>query len=341
MSIDLSTLGTHFIVGLMDTSLLEKERELLQELRPIGIIIFKRNIEDSDSWQARLRELIDESKSLVQRDRFFVSIDHEGGRVHRLRAPITHFPPACKWKGETFYVAQSMGRELKELGFNLDFAPVLDVYSEEKNTVIGDRAFGSTPHEVVLRGKEFIAGLHSQGVLACGKHFPGHGGTVADSHFELPVRDCSLSQLRATDIAPFSELAASPLQLMMTAHVLYPALDRQWPATLSHCVLTDLLRGQMDFQGAVVSDALEMNALSGLSPSTIVLQAMKAGVDLNLVAEPKENSPLERAMDLAVRAKNRIDSGELDQAILNKARKRIDDVFNFLESLAPVEIDTP
>jgi beta-glucosidase-like glycosyl hydrolase len=97
----------------------------------------------------------------------------------------------------------------------------------------------------------------------------------------------------------------------------------------------------MDFQGAVVSDALEMNALSGLSPSTIVLQAMKAGVDLNLVAEPKENSPLERAMDLAVRAKNRIDSGELDQAILNKARKRIDDVFNFLESLAPVEIDTP
>ena len=332
----LEELGQHFIVGLAGTELSETEQRYLQELKPAGIILFSYNFKEASfpKWCHSLKKLVDQCRELCQRDNLIVSIDHEGGRVHRTPAPITHFLAAREWKEQTAEVAKAMAQELRALSCNLSYAPVLDIDSEPQNTVISKRAFCTSTEGTTKLALEFYHALEAEGVLACGKHFPGHGGTIADSHFELPVLKRTKEELLQSELVPFQALIQDGLQCLMSAHVLYPELDPKNPATISKTILKDLLRDELSFQGVIISDALEMKALSSISLEEMLEKAIQASVDLLLVAQPKAQEPLEMAYKLAKNLENILSSGRIADATLNSSQARIGKLFKRIDSLS-------
>lgn len=293
--------GDHFIVGLAGSELSKTEATLLKTLQPLGIILFAHNIDKAaaENWPAKLKRLIADAKTASKNEQLLVSVDHEGDRVHRFPDPVTRFPAGINWKENAAAVATAMARELRALDINLSYAPVLDVWHEAKNTVIGRRAFGKTPEEVTPRALAFLQALEQAGVLGCGKHFPGHGGTVADSHNEMPRLDASRAELDNCDIKPFQALIKQGLHLLMTSHVLYPALDEAFPATCSVKILNNLLRKELGFSGVVITDALDMRALARMTDIEKALRFMQASGDVLLVAQPKVEIPATRALEMA------------------------------------------
>jgi beta-N-acetylhexosaminidase len=182
-----------------------------------------------------------------------------------------------------------VGEELAALGIGWDFAPVLDVHTNPDNPVIGERAFATDPDAAAAHALAFWRGLRGAGLVGCGKHFPGHGDTRTDSHLELPVVPHDLDRLRRIELAPFAAAARAGMEAFMTAHVLYPALDPDRPATLSRRIATDLLRGELGFAGVLVSDDLGMKAVADrYSIEELAVGAVEAGVDHLLVREPAE-----------------------------------------------------
>jgi beta-N-acetylhexosaminidase len=230
-----------------------------------------------------------------------VAMDQEGGLVQRVRAPATQWPPMLSHDGlpagEDESVAQAVGRaigdELRALGVDIDFAPVLDVHTNPANPVIGERAFGRDPASVVRRGLAFARGLAAAGVIACGKHFPGHGDTDTDSHLELPRIEHAWDRLDQVELAPFRAAAAAELPMIMTAHVVFAALDRDRPATLSEAVVTGLLRGKLGYRGVVVSDDLDMRAItSHFGADHAAIASIRAGCDVLLLCRDEHNQVL-------------------------------------------------
>ncbi len=292
-------LGDHFIVGLKGLKIEAKEREQLSKLSPLGIIIFAHNLSDSEQWPQDLLELINDAQEIIGREKLIVSIDHEGGKVHRLKSPSTCFPSGNCWGSSAGAVGEAMAKELSSLGINLNFAPVLDIHSEPENPVIGVRALGEDPETVERSAIEFLDAMESSGVLGCGKHFPGHGATLTDSHLELPVLNISKTEMAQRELLPFRSLIAHGIKMIMTAHVLYPKLDPDYPATLSKKILHDLLREELGFKGVVISDALEMKAMNQDSQVKNAELALSAGVDILLLAQSENNSPAEDALKVA------------------------------------------
>lgn len=318
--------GIHFLVGLTGTTLEKPEADFLAKLRPAGIILFLRNIEQTPDWPVKLHKLIQDARDVVQRPGFVVSIDHEGGRVHRLMPPVTQFPPAVTWREHSKAVGRAIGSELRALGFNLNFAPVLDVLREPTNRVIGERAFSNSPTEAARFALEFLDGMESEGVLGCGKHFPGHGATVADSHLELPICSLSRSELESCELIPFKEYLKRNPPLMMTAHVLFPKLDTENPGTVSWRIISGLLRKELGFRGAVISDALEMGAMSHLSREEMAIKILRAGGDLLMIAQPPIGVPAEIALSM----KNAI-ADTLTFSELSESRARISNLLALVE----------
>jgi len=222
-----------------------------------------------------------------------VSVDQEGGAVARLKAPFTVLPPmrALGDRGDLDLiraVGGQLGRELGAAGFNVDYAPVIDVDTNPANPIIGDRSFARDPALVARCAAALLAGLHDHGVTGCGKHFPGHGDTDVDSHLDLPVIGHDRARLDAVELLPFRALAAE-LRLVMTAHVLFPALDPRWPATLSPQILGPLLRVSCQYAGVIVSDDLEMQGIAKvLDSGACVRRGLAAGVDLFLVCRRRD-----------------------------------------------------
>jgi beta-N-acetylhexosaminidase len=221
-----------------------------------------------------------------------IAVDQEGGLVQRVRAPATRWPPMMAHDGlptgEDERVAEQVGRaigdELRALGFDIDFAPVLDVHTNPANPIIGERAFGRDAQTAARRALAFARGLDAAGVLACGKHFPGHGDTDTDSHLELPRVDHAWDRLEAIELAPFKLAAQANLPMLMTAHVVFAALDAKRPATLSEQVVTGLLRGKLGYRGVIVSDDLDMRAIAGqMGIDHAAVQAIRAGCDVLLL----------------------------------------------------------
>jgi beta-N-acetylhexosaminidase len=224
-----------------------------------------------------------------------IAVDQEGGRLQEWGPPHRDPLPRAADLGAQFAtsgdpdvvltVARRVGRELRAGGINVDFAPVLDVHTNPDNPIIGDRSFGSDPQLVGEVGVLFIEGLHEQRVVACGKHFPGHGDTAQDSHLALPTVSHDAARLQRVELAPFVRSIAAGLQMIMTAHVLYPALDRQRPATVSPAILHNLLRERLGFDGVVITDDLKMQ---GIRDEYDLLEggvaAIEAGCDLLLTA---------------------------------------------------------
>jgi beta-N-acetylhexosaminidase len=230
-----------------------------------------------------------------------IAIDQEGGLVQRVRAPATVWPPmmahdelAAPLDTETAeHVGRAIGDELRALGFDIDFAPVLDVHTNPANPIIGDRAFGHDATTVTRRALAFARGLDAAGMLACGKHFPGHGDTDTDSHLALPRIDHDWARLERVELAPFKAAAAANLPMIMTAHVVFAALDAQRPATLSEQVITGLLRTRLGYRGVIVSDDLDMKAIAAhMGVDEAAVGAIRAGCDVILLCGNEDHQRL-------------------------------------------------
>ncbi len=250
-----------------------------------GFILFRRNL-GTPAEVVRLTAQLAQSTPADLPP--FIALDQEGGRVARLGAPVLRLPP-MRVLGDlddarlTEEAAALLGRQLAALGFTLDFAPVLDVDTNPLNPVIGDRSFGREPARVITHARAFARGLARSGVYACGKHFPGHGDTLEDSHLALPRLALGRARLSAVELAPFAALAAE-LPMLMTAHVVFDAIDRGVPATLSTRAITQLLRAELGYSGLLFSDDLEMKAISeryGIGEAAV--RAIEAGCDALLV----------------------------------------------------------
>jgi len=282
--------GRYLIVGIdpEGTGDLPPILDLLTEVKPLGVILFARNMPD----RAALDRLI---AALVAHDpEMLLAIDHEGGRVHRLPQPFTRFAPALKLTrlgdpGFIREVARAQAAELRAAGFHINFAPVLDVHTNPANPIIGDRAFGTTPEEVIHFALPYLQGLTEGGILGCGKHFPGHGDTAVDSHFELPSIEHDAERLRTLELVPFQRAIAQGVPMIMTAHVVCRALDAQVPASLSKTIVDGWLRRRLGYDGVIVSDDLEMRAIAdhfGLGDASV--RAIHAGSDIVLVCKTPE-----------------------------------------------------
>lgn len=280
----------YLMVGFEGTDLPPWLRARLADGTVGGVVLFSRNVGDAHQVRDLCRKI--RAAAGDERPAPLIAIDHEGGRVVRLSHPdFTRFPPAraCalfEGGGETIAeeAGRAMGRELRAVGIDITFSPVFDVDSNPRNPVIGDRAFSNRPEEAACLGNAFARGTIASGVIPVGKHFPGHGNTETDSHLALPVVRSARSVLDARDLLPFREAIRAGIPALMTAHVLYPALDRKRVATLSPSILVDLLRTEMRFRGAVFSDALEMKAIADrYSAGEAAVLAVAAGCDAVLV----------------------------------------------------------
>jgi beta-N-acetylhexosaminidase len=254
-----------------------------------GVMLFRPNIVDP----AQVASLVTALRAAAPAEApLLISIDQEGGLVQRLRAPATVWPPmlavgAAGDAARTTAVGRALGEELAAVGVGWNFAPVLDVHTNPANPVIGNRAFGTTPEAVAAQALAFWRGLRGAGLVGCGKHFPGHGDTRTDSHLDLPVVAHDLERLRRVELAPFAAAARAGMEALMTAHVVYPALDPDRPATLSRRIATELLRGELGFRGVLVSDDLGMKAVADRYPiEALAVGALEAGVDHLLIREP-------------------------------------------------------
>jgi len=323
---DISAVGEHFLVGLRPTPTLDaRDRALLGELRPAGVVLFKSNFRHDlpyIDWLPVFAQLLEEVRAAIGRERIFIAIDHEGGRVCRTPPPLTRFSYAAQWAAEAAAVGRAMGTELASLGVNLSFAPVLDIHSNPINPVIGQRAFGETPERVVPPALAFMAALQGEGVLACGKHFPGHGDTDRDSHLELPVLRQDLAALEARELKPFEAAIRAGIPMLMTAHILLPAIDGDAPATLSKRINQTLLRGQLGFRGVIVTDDIGMRAVSQRfeNPAAAV-QVFAAGADLLMVCAHWTDTDRCRGFARALLAAER--TGALAPELLAASRRRI------------------
>lgn len=279
--------GQLLVVGFEGAELPTSVRDAIRAGLRGGVILFKRNLPDLEtSWRLcrSIREAFPPGIPPL------IAVDEEGGRVSRLPSPLQKLPP-MRWFGDrddvelTKRAARWVGRQLAAIGFTWNFAPVLDVDSNPQNPIIGDRSFSRDPAVVTRHALAFIEGLQSEGIAACGKHFPGHGDTALDSHLELPRVDHRRERLERVELQPFRTCSRADLASMMTAHVVYPALDAtEAPATVSHPILADLLRRELGFAGVVFSDDLEMGAIARhQSVESAACRALSAGCDALLL----------------------------------------------------------
>ena len=274
-------IGQLLIGSLPAKTITPEMRALAREFQLGGVTLFKRNIEAPE----QVAELSHDLQTLSAELPLWVAVDQEGGRVARLRAPFTEWPPMATLgrSGDerlAYRFAVALASELRAVGITLDYAPVLDIHTNPKNPVIGDRALGDDAAIVAKLGAAIVRGLQENGIAACGKHFPGHGDTSVDSHLALPLVEQPPDRIRRVECVPFREAIRNDVAFIMTAHVLVPSLDDQRPATLSPAIVRGLLREELDFNGVILSDDLDMKALtdSYTAPDAAV-QAIAAGCD--------------------------------------------------------------
>jgi beta-N-acetylhexosaminidase len=287
LNLSIEQLCGQLIVGGFDGHELTADyAEALGRGERAGAILFSRNIDSMKQVASLNRSII---AATPEAGPPFIVLDQEGGRVRRLRAPFVELPP-MRVLGEiddlelTHQAAELVARELRAIGVNMNFAPVMDVDSNPDNPVIGDRSFGRDPRAVAKHGVAFLRGLQSQHVLACAKHFPGHGDTASDSHLELPFVAHDEKRLAEVELPPFRAASGAGVAAMMTAHVVYRALDPDVPATLSRAICGSLLRKDMGFDGVLFCDDLEMGAIAdnwGIEHAAC--ESIWAGCDVLLV----------------------------------------------------------
>ncbi len=277
---------TPAIFGIAGHTLTADEHAFFKEADPAGYILFGRNCDNRE----QLRKLTDDLRNIHGREKLIVSIDQEGGRVARMKPPEWQKYPAGEAFAKLWNIApasaieaarvnaEAMGRELSEVGITVDFHAPFDVRRPETVDAIGDRALGSEPMQVAALGRAVLDGMGAAGVVGCLKHMPGHGRAICDTHKELPVVTASRQEL-AIDIEPFQKLSSHPLG--MSAHIVFEAWDASNPATQSATVIDEIIRGAIGFDGLLLSDDIDMDALEGSIPDRSE-RALGAGCDVVL-----------------------------------------------------------
>lgn len=326
-AVDLAGFGHHLIVGISGTSLSDDDKRLLEAIRPVGILLLARNFLHGrcyQEWIEQLSALLGDIKRFSGRSKMFFTLDHEGGNVIRTPSPITRFPYAYLLRERAYEVARATARELLSLGINVSWAPVADVHSNPSNPIIGYRAFSSNPHEVATFAQAYAQGLAEAGVIGCAKHFPGHGDTSTDSHLELPVLNITREALFERELVPFRALCDSGVPMVMTAHVLFPAVDPAEPATFSKALIYELLRHELRYKGIIVSDDLEMKAISRrVEEENAVVDPFIAGCDLTIVAR-YAHPRIDHIFNMAQTFGERCDSDSVFRDQIMHARGRVD-----------------
>ncbi|MDD5559810.1 beta-N-acetylhexosaminidase [Candidatus Methylomirabilis sp.] len=314
-------IGQLFILGFEGHEPSEVLETFVRDLTPGGLILFGRNLGSPEEIAALTNAL-----QVASPTSLFFAIDQEGGKVARLQPPFTQWPAASVYGTVgstelTYATAHAIAGELMAVGINMNMAPVLDVLSNPANPVMAGRCYGSDAHMVAQHGIACYRGLASKGVLAVGKHFPGHGDTLVDSHLALPVVPHDVGRLSAVELAPFAAAIRAGIPALMTAHLLLPALDPEQPATLSRPILTDLLREQLGFRNLIISDDLLMQGIAdNTPPGEAAVRFLEAGGDLMLICQD------ETVQRQAVRAvAEAIAAGRLSEARVRASYTRIAD----------------
>jgi beta-N-acetylhexosaminidase len=315
--------GQLAIAGFAGHSIPPDLRALAREFDLGGIILFARNVESPE----QVAEISREAQTLIHPDDgipLWVSVDQEGGRVARLKAPFTVWPPMITLgrSGDEKLAqrfATALAAELRAVGISLDYTPVLDIHTNPTNPVIGDRALAERAEDVARLGRAIIRTLQREGIAACGKHFPGHGDTSTDSHYELPLIEHPPDRLDAIELVPFRAAIEEDVAAIMTAHILIPALDESRPATLSPAAVDGLLKKKLGYKGLVLSDDLEMKAISGrLGIPEATVAAVGAGCDAVLMCGAAQDAQA-GALEAIIRA---IETGTLPMKRVEDALAR-------------------
>jgi beta-N-acetylhexosaminidase len=320
---ELETLAARMVgIGFSGTTIPAEVDALIQRgVR--SVIFFSRNVESAQQF-ADLAADVKERTS----EPLLTCVDQEGGRVMRLREPFTMVPPmrAVGAAGDeklAYQIGRILARELRAINIDQDLAPVLDVDTNPDNPVIGPRSLGRSPELVCKLGVALIKGLQDNGVAACGKHFPGHGDTSQDSHHQLPVLPHGMERIERVELPPFRAAIAAGVASIMTAHVIFTALDAKYPGTLSEPVMSGLLRKQLGFDRVVMSDDMQMKAIADhYGFDDAIVRGARVGVDLFWVCHSADLQ--NRAIDVLVRA---VESGDLSRSRVEEANRRLDELF--------------
>ena len=333
-------IGQVMVIGFDGITVDAELRRLISEYHIGGVILFARNVQSPQQVAALTKEL---QKTALENGSpgLFIAVDQEGGRVARLTEDkgFTEFPSAMAIGAtadpeNAYRMASAMAAEMRAVGINVDFAPDLDVNNNPSNPVIGTRSFSSDPNKVAAFGAAFGRGLQENGILAFGKHFPGHGDTGTDSHIALPIVPHDRARLNRIEFLPFKAAIAENIAGIMSAHVTFPAIDSNpgLPATLSRSVLTGLLRDELGFQGLIATDSLEMGALAenGYPPPVGATLAFAAGADL--LVFNRDHEMHQQAFTHLVQA---VKEGKISQEELDSSVRRILDTKEKFGILAP------
>ncbi|HVP14025.1 MAG TPA: glycoside hydrolase family 3 N-terminal domain-containing protein [Terriglobales bacterium] len=309
-------IARRIVIGLPPEGLGAEGERAFASSPPAGVILFRRDFADLED----LRRLTSRLRELARPARILIAMDEEGGFVSQLQGLLETPPNAALLArgaepGDLEWIARVTAGRLRALGVDWPLAPVADVNALPANPVIGPRAFGTEPASAARAVAEAVRGFRAGGAACCLKHFPGHGSTGVDSHLALPVCDADPATLEERDLAPFRAGIAAGAHAVMTAHVLYPALDRDRPATFSRAIVTDRLRRGLGFPGVVITDALEMKGATGETrPFDAAARALAAGCDLLLFAHHDRTLPELRARLVTAAAEGRLEGADFDAA---------------------------
>jgi len=275
--------GQRLMLGFDGIELNKDLKHIINDIKACGIILFARNIKTPEQVASLCEACQDYAKSCGIPP-LFIAVDQEGGKVARLKEPFTVFKgsPFVESVQDARNFATITAGELRQVGINMNFAPVLDIVPEGVDSIMKDRVFKGDAKRVSMLGSEVIHTLQKKGVMAVAKHFPGIGRTIKDSHFHLPVLDIDLETLEESDMIPFENAKNRGVSGIMLSHISYPKLDSQWQASLSPFICHDLLRGQMGYDGLVMTDDLDMKAIEH-DMKTCVRQILKSGIDMALI----------------------------------------------------------
>lgn len=286
-------IGQLIIVGVDEYEVNDNALRLIREYYVGGFVLFKKNIRDADQMLALVNSL--KEANAANAIPLFLALDEEGGSVSRMPPEFMKMPPAKRIGAREDEVlakraGEILAEEIKAFGMNVNFAPVLDIFSNPKNTVIADRAFGTEAEQVRKQGAAAMQGIREQGVISVAKHFPGHGDTAVDSHVRLPQAEHDLGRLKSFELVPFVQAVADRADAIMMAHILFPNIDPDFPASLSQVFMDGILRTEMNYDGVIITDDMTMGAITqnyDIGEAAVV--SFRAGSDIILVCHDFAN----------------------------------------------------
>ncbi|MFU0825613.1 beta-N-acetylhexosaminidase [Clostridium sp.] len=315
-------IGQMFIVGIDGYDLNDNSKSLIEKYKVGGFILFKDNIKNVNQLLSLTNSLKMENSS--NKIPLFLSVDEEGGKVTRMPDELKSFPTnkvIGKINDEDFSnkIGKTIASEIKSFGFNMDFAPVLDINNNPKNPVIGSRSFGSNPDVVTKLGIETMKGIQSENVISVVKHFPGHGDTSVDSHIGLPSVNNDLKRLEEFELIPFKNAIENKADAVMIAHILLPKIDEKNPSSMSKTIITDILRNNLKFNGVVITDDMTMGAITkNYDINDAAVKSIKAGSDIVLICHGYDNE-----IKVINSLKNAVLKGEITEERIDESVYRI------------------